>query len=189
MKRIGLFGGTFDPPHLAHINVARIAFEQMNLDQVFFIPCKLSPHKEKTQPVSAEDRLKMISIATVDYGWAEVLDIELQRNGLSYSIDTVNHLREQYPDSRLFWIMGSDQWEVLETWYQAEDLAKMMEFVVFPRPELPQPKPGTKLHVIDYHIDISSSRIRELLSRHRGISKYLHPEVENYISAKGLYLK
>ncbi len=188
MKRIGLFGGTFDPPHLAHIRIAQIAYERLDLCKVFFIPCKQSPHKEELMPLAPNERLKMISIATDDHEWARISDVELLREGLSYSIDTVEYFRDQYPDAKLFWVMGSDQWKVFDTWYRANDLAGIVEFIVFPRPELPRPQPGKQLHVIDEKIDISSSQIRERLARGDDVSASLHPEVESYIRANGLYV-
>ena len=187
MKRIGLFGGTFDPPHRAHAEIAKLAYEQLELDQVIFIPCQRSPHKETSQPLAAAERLKLISIAIHDATWASISDVELQREGLSYSIDTVEYFRGKYAEAKLYWIMGSDQWEVFDTWHRSDDLAELLEFIVFPRPEIPQPKPGKKLHVIEHTFDISSSKIRTLLSQGKPVGDTLQPEVVDYIRAKELY--
>jgi len=131
----------------------------------------------------------MIALAVQDFPWAKVSDIELQREGLSYSVDTVEYFRQEYRDIKLFWIMGSDQWEVFDTWYRSEDLVGMLEFIVFPRPVPPQEQAGKQLHAIEYQMDISSSQIREHLAHGKEVTDSLQPEVERYIRSRGLYLK
>jgi len=188
MKRIGLFGGTFDPPHRAHTEIARMAYDQLKLDQVIFIPCQLSPHKQESEPAAAEKRLKMISIALESADWAVVSDIELLQKGVSYAIDTVQHFKAKFEEATLFWIMGSDQWEVFDTWHESGALARLLEFIVFPRPDVPQPQAGKKLHVIDQVIDISSSEVRQRISLGKTVGDFLEPNVERYIRSEGLYL-
>ncbi len=129
----------------------------------------------------------MLQAACSEMAAAEVIDLELQREGLSYSIDTVMELQQQYPAAQLYWIMGSDQWEVLDSWYRATELAELLEFIVFPRPNKPLPQAGKVLHVIDASFDISSSRIRAAIQQGEDVGEWLHADVQAYIREKGLY--
>lgn len=187
MEKIALFGGSFDPPHLAHTAIAEAALKDLALDRILFIPCRLSPHKEDSKPAPGPDRLQMLSLATESNEFFRVSDIELQRDGLSYSIDTVETVHEQYPDAMLFWIMGSDQWDVLDSWFRIQELSELVEFIVFPRPKEPQPQSGKRLHVIDKRLDISSSQIRLRIRRGESVDDMLHPAVMEWIDAKKLY--
>jgi nicotinate-nucleotide adenylyltransferase len=186
--KIALFGGSFDPPHLAHLQIAAEAKELLQLDQVFFIPCRQSPHKENTAPVSGQDRVAMLQVATADLEWVQVSTMEVNRDGLSYSVDTVQAFRAERPDAQLFWLMGSDQWNVFDTWYQASQLAEYLEFIVFPRPDAPAPQGGKRAHMMQTRIDMSSSVIRDRISQGLSVAGMLDPAVEAFIREQGLYV-
>lgn len=185
--RIALFGGTFDPVHLGHLSMAQRAHDQLSLGEVRFLPCRVSPHKQQLPPSPAEARLQMLRLATEDQPWAVVDDSELHREGPSYSWRTAEDMQQRFPDSRLFWIMGSDQWEVLETWDQPERLAELVEFIVVARGGTPRPRPGCLMHVLTDVHPASASEIRVQLGRGSLGHPWLDPRVADYITANRLY--
>lgn len=185
--RIALFGGTFDPVHLGHLSMAQRAHDQLSLSEVRFLPCRISPHKQQLPPSPAEARLQMLRLATEDQPWAVVDDSELHREGPSYSWRTAEDMQQRFPENRLFWIMGSDQWEVLETWDRPDRLAELVEFVVVARGAAPRPRPGCLMHVLaDVH-PASASQIRDELVRGAQEHPWLDPKVASYIQEQGLY--
>jgi len=113
--------------------------------------------------------------------------MEIKRKGLSYTFETVKALKAKYGESRLYWILGSDQWEVLETWREFSYLREILEFIVYPRPGSPNPKKGVTAQFIDKRIDISSSEIRKRVARNLPISMYVPSSVERRIQMRGLY--
>src|SRR5690606_4291581 len=107
MKKIGLLGGTFDPPHIGHLTMAEEAYEKLNLDEVWFIPSAEPPHKEQAK-VSAVDRLLMLKVALEPVNYFKINTIELERQGKSYTYDTIQALKEQYPTYQFYFIIGAD---------------------------------------------------------------------------------
>lgn len=131
MARYGIYGGTFDPVHLAHIQMALSTCEQLRLDKVFFVPTR---PWQKTAKASDQDRLNMLKIALANY--AEELEVdtrELDRTGASYSIDTLFSFRQEFPEDFLFFLLGGDQWSNLKTWVLWERFPELVNLAVFPR--------------------------------------------------------
>jgi nicotinate-nucleotide adenylyltransferase len=184
---IALFGGTFDPVHLGHIHIAEAARNALPLDEVRFIPCRVSPFKTANAPTRPEDRMEMLRLATRDLTWAVVDDFEVKREGPSYSWQTAGAMKARFPNSRLFWIMGTDQWELLPDWAHPEKLAACVEFIVFSRGSTPQPREGYRLHVVHAVHPASASGIREAIQRGGGKPEWLHPDVARLIEERGLY--
>jgi nicotinate-nucleotide adenylyltransferase len=185
-RKIGIFGGTFDPVHLGHVHLATLAKEALDLDQVRFLPCQVSPHKSGTAPVSGEDRGEMLRLATAELPWAVVDDFELKKDGPSYSYETAEAMVERFPKARLFWIMGGDQWDALPRWSHPERLATVVEFAVLARGETPQPRDGYRMHVIQGDHPASATRIRKSLSM-RLTPSWLNQETAGYIESRRLY--
>ena len=184
--RVALFGGTFDPVHLGHLAVAEAARKALKLDRVMFIPCRQSPHKEHGTLASEEDRLEMLELALAEFPWATVSEIEMLLPPPSYSWITAEAMREVYPESRLFWLMGSDQWSVIQSWNRPDHLADLVEFIVHDRGGESEPQPGFRAHMIKGAHPASASEIRSHAptSLH---SHWLAPKVERFIRLRGLY--
>lgn len=187
-RKIGLFGGTFDPVHLGHIHLASLAREALTLDEVRFLPCRISPHKSGSDPASGEDRCEMLRLATADLPWAVTDDFELTRADPSFSYLTAEAMAEKFPDARLFWIMGGDQWEVLPLWRHSERLAACVEFIVLARGgDIPEPRSGYCLHVVHGQHPASATEIREAISNCSTQVRWLAPVVAAWIREHRLY--
>ena len=186
IRKIGLFGGTFDPVHVGHIHLATLAKDALLLDEVRFLPCNISPHKPGTAPTAGGDRMEMLRLATATLPWAVVDDFELMQNGPSYSYQTAEAMAARFPNARLFWIMGGDQWDALPRWKNPERIAKCVEFAVLARGAEPRPREGFRLHVIEGDHPSSATEIRATLDQ--GAHPWLQPDVARYIQTRGLYL-
>ena len=186
-RKIGLFGGTFDPVHLGHLHLATVARDALGLDEIRFLPCRISPHKPGTAPASGEDRCEMLRLATAGIPWAVVDDCELQQCGPSYSYQTAETMAARFPAARLFWIMGGDQWDALPRWKHPERLAACVEFAVLARGEPPQPREGYRLQVVRGDNPASATEIRAALSNGAVSHPWLDPAVAEWIVDHGLY--
>lgn len=186
-RKIALFGGTFDPVHLGHLHLAALAREALELDEVRFLPCRISPHKTGTLPTSGEHRAEMLRLATADLPWAVVDDYELRQEGPSFSYQTAEAMAERFPGSRLFWIMGGDQWDALPKWKHPERLAKCVEFIVRARGEEPMPREGYHMHVIRGEHPASATAIRQAISDGETAHPWLAPDVARKIGDHRLY--
>lgn len=186
-RRIALFGGTFDPVHLGHVHLAETAKTALGLDEVRFIPCRISPHKAATVPTPARDRLEMLKLATKDLPWAVIDDFETTREGPSYSWQTAEVMKARFPNAGLFWIMGTDQWEALPEWAHPERLAACVEFIVFTRYKPPTPREGYVLHAVEGAHPASATGIREAVSAGETGHRWLHPDVSRWIEKHNLY--
>jgi len=186
-QRLAVFGGSFDPVHNGHLQIARAARDALRLDLVLFIPCRQSPHKEDGTVASEEERLKMLELATSDLPWANVSEIEMLLPPPSYSWVTAEALNEIYPAARLFWLMGADQWELIQSWARPEYLADLVEFIVHDRRgRSPRPLPGFRVHFIHGHHPASATAIRNAVPGPLPPG-WLQENVEQFITSRGLY--
>lgn len=200
-ERIGIFGGSFDPVHMGHLTIAQDALEQLELKKMIFVPADIPPHKQHCQLTEGRHRLEMLRLAAEDNLQFEVSDLELVRGGVSYTIDTVLHQKEVYPEAELFFIIGLDSVTELHQWRQIDELLDTCTIVPMGRggedPETVLRESGLsdgwkkKLaeRLIRIHeIGISSSEIRMRVAE--GLSlRYLVPSaVEMYIAEHSLYL-
>ena len=188
-RKIALFGGTFDPVHLGHVYLADLARKALALDEVRFLPCRISPHKTGRVCAPADGRLEMLRLATEGLAWAVVDDCETRRDGPSYSYQTAEALSVQFPGARLFWIMGMDQWEALPDWAEPRRLADIVEFIVFARGNTPAPRDGYRLHLVEGEHPASSSTIRYAIASGEMEHPWLAPNVARWIREHGLYAK
>ena len=185
--RIALFGGTFDPVHLGHVAIAALAHEQLSLDQVRFLPCRVSPHKLHLRSAPPEHRLEMLHLALAGLPWAVVDDFELRHDPPSYSWRTAEEMHRRFPAARLFWLMGADQWRDLPDWNRPEYLASLVDFIVATRDgEEPVPHPAWPCQRIRSAHPASATEIRA--SGACGPpAAWLHPAVSDHISRHRLY--
>ena len=185
-RRVALFGGTFDPVHLGHLAIARSARLHLGLDQVVFIPCRQSPHKAEPSLAGEEDRVEMLQLALATDPWALVSEVELHLPTPSYSWVTAEAMSEIYPSARLFWLMGSDQWEVIDTWSRPQYLASLVEFVVHDREGKNRSRPGFQAHFIPGSHPASAREIRASAPENLATT-WLHPAVSELIRSRHLY--
>jgi len=185
--RIGLFGGSFDPFHLGHFLVAQAAQERFRLHRVVFLPCAHSPLKKARPVADNPSRLAMPKTGLKGTAWAEVSDWEIRRKGLSYTVETVRAMQARSPGHSWFWIMGSDQWELLPSWKEPEELRRRLCFLVFPRPDRPRMRKKIRMREIPLRFDISATAIRERVRRLLPIRGLVFPSVESMIQRRGWY--
>lgn len=132
--RIGLYGGSFDPFHLGHRQVAEVALAEAKLDELVLLPARVSPHKQELPPVEGEQRWLMTILGTLDHPRMRVERWDLDRHGPSYTLDTVRQAREVYgTHAELFWLIGADHLEKLTEWYRIEEILEICAFLVVPR--------------------------------------------------------
>lgn len=162
-KRLGLFGGTFNPIHIGHIKMAEAARKEYKLDCVYFIPCGVPPHKPKKDLIPAKERFELVKKAIRGKKYFKILDVEIRSKRKSYTINTIRRLADS-PSRRLFFLIGQDEFEKLHTWNKSNELAKLVTFLVLPRKKqkvkVPQVK-NLKWHLVHTPlINISGTEIR-----------------------------
>lgn len=200
MKKVGIFGGTFDPVHWGHIGLAKDAAEQAGLAQVIFVPARLQPFKLDKKITSGADRLHMLKIATADVKNLEVSSYELDAGGISYTYLTMRAMRNLYgADTKLYFITGTDSFLKIETWKNASELLSNYAYIVGIRPGYRQEELEACIDRIkrSYHtevrnianvqVDISSTEIRKLLEAGGQAAALIPAGVERYIKKNGLY--
>ncbi len=200
MARIGIYGGSFNPPHLGHMLAAREFCEKLSLDRVLLIPAAAPPHKVlSANSPAAKDRLEMTRIAAAQLPFAEVSDIELLRRGPSYTADTLDVLRERFPEDELFLLMGTDMFFSFENWYRPEHIAEIATIAVAHRSTDNEQKlvdHAQRLQSVydakvclvqNAFLPYSSTVTRAMLAFGCG-EEYLHSAVYQYIQHNGLYL-
>jgi len=126
LARIGIYGGTFNPPHNGHLYAAQQAWKQLSLDKVIFIPANIPPHKQlPADSATSKQRYEMVCLAAASYAWAEVSDLELRAEGKNYTVDTLRKLQTIYPNDDLYLIIGTDMLLTLDRWYCPEELMRL----------------------------------------------------------------
>jgi nicotinate-nucleotide adenylyltransferase len=206
--RLGVFGGTFDPVHYGHLLLAESCREQLTLDEVWFLPTAIPPHKRSRELTAAEARAEMLQLAVGGHAPFRVSRYEIDRGGVNYTVDTLGALARQQPASELFFLMGADSLRDLPTWKEPARICELATIVVVERAD---PREGAAVSseadlralavalsadaiaTIDDHrvrmprIDISSSDIRRRVAEARSIRYQTPRAVEAYIAAHGLY--
>lgn len=204
--RIGVYGGAFNPPHLGHITAARTVFELLKLDKLLMIPTGRPPHKRLPPGSPApEQRLEMTRLAAEQAGLedrVEVLDLELCREGDSYTADTLERLKERYPGDELWLLMGTDMFLTLQSWHEPERVLSLAGIAAFgrssadteelfdlQRSRLYRAWPQARIFTLTIPgvVDVSSTELRERLAKGEGGGNLLAPAVYGYILREGLY--
>ncbi|EKY22257.1 nicotinate-nucleotide adenylyltransferase [Clostridium celatum] len=199
MKKYGIMGGTFNPIHLAHLYIAYEAKEQLNLDKVIFIPAGNPPHKKNNGIIDAEYRYNMVKKAIDGYEDFIISDYEVNKNGYSYTYETLKYLKNKYYDTEIFFISGGDSLMDIEKWREPEQVLKNCTFVAFNRgvytkeilseqKKKLEDKYKCKITLLDVvDIDISSSIIRKRIQDGKRVDFFLSKEVKDYIEENALY--
>jgi nicotinate-nucleotide adenylyltransferase len=187
MKKIGILGGTFNPPHLGHLIIANEVFHSLGLEEVWFMPNQEPPHKKKEGSTSNDERMEMLKLAIAQHPHFSIEPIEMGRSGPSYTYDTMKILTEKHRDVQFYFIIGADMVEYLPNWHKVDELQKMVTFVGVQRPAYNIETDYDILYVETPSVDLSSSFIRKRLET-GGTVRYLVPDsVRTYIEENGLY--
>lgn len=200
LRKIGILGGTFNPPHYAHLEMARDIYREFDLEQVVLLPCGDPPHKRKEQVANKFHRYNMLCLLIKDIPFLSVSDVEIVRQGFTYTVDTMQILREKYlHKARLYYIIGTDTLLTLESWRDYQKVFSMTSFICVMRPgDSPlQVKNKIEYFQKQYHLDIqladsmglniSSTMVREKFLRGEDITDYTSREIEEYMENNDVY--
>lgn len=187
-KQVGILGGNFNPVHLMHLIIADQVGQLLGLDEVRLMPEYLPPHVDAKKTIAPEHRLAMLELAVADNPRLKVEDIEIKRQGVSYTIETMKLLKEQNPDVDFYFIIGGDMVAYLPKWRQIDELIDLVQFVGVKRPNYSQETPYPIIWVDIPQMDLSSSEIRKKIAQGCSVLYFLPDPVLNYILEKGLYL-
>lgn len=189
--RIALYGGVFDPVHTGHLSVARAALKEASLDAVIFIPAARSPHKKEGPIADDEARVSMLEAAISEESRFRIDCLEMERGGVSFSVDTASHYSRSFPGAKLYWILGADQWAQLPRWHRIEAFVELVDFLVLARPgyqAVPPDIPGINYQIVPASLQTeSSSEIRRRLKHRLSIKGFVDPVVEAFILSHNLY--
>lgn len=197
--RIGILGGSFDPVHIGHVSLGRAAVSEAELDKLIVMPAYIQPFKQGKQVSDDEHRLAMTRLAFEDVPRAEVSSFEIGRMCISYTFDTLEAMREQYPDGEIFFITGADSFVKIDTWYKGIELLTHFSFIVSARPGCEEYETAQKIKEYEekYHTrilklaaqmpDISSTELRLMYGEGKTSDGLVPEKAERYITEHGLY--
>jgi len=188
--RIGLLGGSFDPPHTGHLLAAGDAFDALALDRLILIPAGIQPLKAGQAAATADQRLAMTKLLVADDARFGVDSVEIERGGLSYTVDTLTGLAAQWPAAELFWLVGADVLGSFAKWRKPERIVQLATVVVLQRTgDAPEPArmPGVARLLATRRIDISSTEIRQRVRDGKSIRGFVPDAVAGFIAAERLY--
>lgn len=191
MANIAIFGGTFNPFHIGHYEILNSICELSFIDKVFIMPDKIPPHKDFDDVVDDVHRQSMCEIVSKDFSKAETCFIEFEREGKSYTVDTIRLLKEKFPEDNFFVVIGGDMLSTLDNWYNWQELIKLSSFIAFKRQGVDGFEDalkrltnlGAEIKVIECEVtDISSTKLRKRIDKN-----LLPPSIYDYIVNKGIY--
>lgn len=198
-KKVGIMGGTFNPIHIGHLIMAENAYEQFHLDEVIFMPSKNPPHKQNMTIVSDEHRMNMVNLAIQDNAHFLLSTIELEREGLTYTVDTLRQLKKDNPETKYYFIIGADSFYQIETWKEPEELFSLAHILAASRYHLSEKE---MLEQVEYlkkkfhgeidlldspNIELSSNVIRSRLKEGKTVKYYVPHSVYEYMISHELY--
>lgn len=186
--KIGILGGTFNPIHVGHLILAEEAREKLLLDKIIFVPAATPPHKDISDIAEAQNRFAMLKLASRGNRHFCVSDIEIKREGRSYTIDTIREFKKLYPNDELYFIIGSDLLKYLDEWKDLGEIIKMVKFIAATRPGYPLEKIPSYISTLPIRaVDISAFEIRSAIKGNKSF-RYLVPDrVFDYINRRKLY--
>ncbi|VEU59432.1 nicotinate-nucleotide adenylyltransferase [Mesomycoplasma neurolyticum] len=181
--KIGIFGGSFNPVHNAHINIANFAIETLELDKFYFVPTFKSPFKKNEKSIDIKHRIKMLELSKPEK--SEISLFEVKRKGVSYTIDTIKYFQKKYPNSKLYLFIGSDNLPKLNKWKNIKEISEIAKIIVFKRS-----KNINKINLKKYNCKLLNNKIYEISSTQvkKGDFSFLNPKVNEYIAENYLYI-
>jgi nicotinate-nucleotide adenylyltransferase len=185
--RLGVLGGTFDPPHVGHLLAASDAFETLTLDRLLFIPAAAHPFKGDSVGATPPQRLDMLALLIADDARFGIDTIEIERAGLSYTVDTLADVARRYPDAERFFLIGEDLVDQLATWRAPERLPALAEIVVLARGDAPDADAQPFRRLETRRVDVSSTEIRARVRAGLSLHGFVPDAVAAYIRDAGLY--
>lgn len=187
MRKIGILGGTYNPPHIGHLIIANEVKNALGLDEVRLMPTALPPHKNADATISPVARLEMVKIAVKATEGLVASSFEIDRGGVSYTVDTMRQLTKEEPDAQFYFIIGGDMIDQLHKWYKIEELLELVSFIGVNRPGW-KSETAFPITLVDIpEIDLSSTLLRERFKNGNTVKFLIPPEVEAYIVEEGLY--
>ena len=187
MKKVCIFGGTFNPPHIGHLIMANEVYHALDFDEIRFMPNAQPPHKEATHLATGEQRLQMLKLAVEPFSYFTVEPIEIERGGLSYSFDTMMELQKQEPQTQFSFLIGADMIAYLDKWHKIDELVKHIQLIGVRRPGYDE-KSAYPVTIIDAPlIDLSSTMLRNRLKIGKNVSLLIPENVQSYIRQEKLY--
>lgn len=202
MAEIGIMGGTFDPVHNGHLMLGRQAYREYGLDEVWFMPSGIPPHKKDHVVTAVKDRLAMVRLAIEGYPYFICSDFEIRRKGNTYTAETLKLLRREYPQHKFYFIIGADSLYQLESWYHPREVMEQAILLVagreYEQAHCPieeqiarfQDRYGADIRLLHCEeVDISSGELREMAAKGKKLYQYVPKCVESYIEEHRLYQK
>lgn len=187
MRKIGLLGGTFNPPHIGHLMIANEVRHAYGLDEVRLLPTASPPHKKASDEVTAKQRLHMVELAASEVEGVVASSFEVDRGGVSYTYDTIRALVELEPDAAFYFIIGGDMIDMLHKWYRIEELMELVTFIGVGRPGTKGETAFPVQRLAIPEIDLSSTLIRKRFLENGTVTFLIPPVIEAFIREEGLY--
>jgi nicotinate-nucleotide adenylyltransferase len=191
LKRIGVFGGSFDPPHIGHLVIAEMAWRALNLDAVYLVPAYQPPHKAGSHASTAHDRLTMTKLSVLGNPKLKVSEVELRRKGISYTVDTVRAFRKRFPHAELFLIIGSDSLRQFHSWKSPAEILAEVSLIVYRRPRSGRTNLRIGSRIVSLvkgpMMEISSTDIRKRIQKGKSVRYLVRDNVLRFIEEKKLY--
>lgn len=195
--RVGIFGGSFNPPHNGHLHLAKSLYTGLALDEVWLVPAKVPPHKSADAYAPEADRLEMCRLTAEEFPWMRVRDDELQRESVSYSYDTVKQFSEQYPQHRFFFLVGGDMLRTFTQWYRWQDILQYTALAAVAREHeeyaeleicAEKLRQYGEIHLLNVEsFPLSSTKLRGMIEKRQKYSCYLPEKIVQYITMRNLY--
>ncbi len=188
-EKIGLLGGTFNPPHIGHLVIADQVRNQLGLEEVWFVPTSTPPHKEGKTTIDGDMRVDMLLRAIQGNSYFDLNTLEIDRGGVSYTYDTIKELQDRHPDKEFFFIVGADMVQDLPNWYKIDELIEMVQFVGVNRLDYERESQYPIIWVDVPNVDISSTELRHRISQGEAVRYLIPASVVAYIVENELYQK
>lgn len=187
-RQVGILGGNFNPVHVAHLITADQVGQALGLEKVLLMPSNLPPHVDEKKTIAAEHRVNMLQLAIADNPLLAIETIELERQGKSYTYDTMKLLQEKHPDTDFFFIIGGDMVEYLPKWHKVDELMQLVNFVGVRRPNYPTETPYPIIWIDVPLMEVGSTNLRKKIAQGCSVNYLIPQNVIHYIQEKGLYL-